>query len=158
MMRCPENLLLDWAGGHLQGIVLQPDGSIKTVGAPFGGLAPALGFPTDLIVEKTERYALACEVLANIIEAARPIAAPSEADTRPPDLTPEETALALLVKHPDWTDTQIAQTVPCNRRTLYKWERYRQAREALKSGRASTPTGSKDSETGSVEAWDDEAE
>ncbi len=68
-------------------------------------------------------------------------------------LTGEDKALALLIRHPKWSDTKIAKAVPCHRTTLYKWPTYRKACEALKSARNDMPQGSKDGETGTVEAW-----
>jgi hypothetical protein len=86
--------------------------------------------------------------------AADPPAAPG-ADY---PLGPLEKALALLVKHPDWSDAKIAETVGVRRTTLYKptWRKYQAAREALQAGRDDMPRGVKDGETGSVEAWDDD--
>lgn len=69
------------------------------------------------------------------------------------ELTGEEKALALLVGHSGWSDTRIAKAVPCSRTTLYKWQRYRNARKALEANRDRLPKGSKDGETGNVEAW-----
>lgn len=71
-------------------------------------------------------------------------------------LEPLEKALALLVKHPDWSDTQIAKAAGVSRTTLYKetWLKYQQAREALQSGRNAMPRGEKRGESGSMEAWD----
>lgn len=67
-------------------------------------------------------------------------------------LSGEAKALALLVKHPEWTDTKIAETVGCHRTTLYNWPRFVAARAAMKDGRASTPRGSKYAGDG-VESW-----
>lgn len=69
-------------------------------------------------------------------------------------LSGEEKALALLIRHPDWTDKTIAENVPCHRTTLYDWERYRQARKALKSGSTELPRGSKTA-NGDMEAQSD---
>ncbi len=80
----------------------------------------------------------------------------------PPNATPTETltgeakALALLVQHDGWTDTQIAAAVPCSRQTLYKWPRFKAARAAQKSGKENLPTGRKDAETGNLDAWANE--
>lgn len=80
---------------------------------------------------------------------------PIENQTPKPDaLSGEEKALALLVKHSEWSDTKIAKAVPCHRTTLYKWDRYMKARAALKSGKSTKPKGSKSGETGDVEAWE----
>jgi len=67
----------------------------------------------------------------------------------------EAMALALLVQHPDWTDTEIAEAVPCRRQSLYDWQRFRMARQTLKqTGKKSMPKGSKSAD-GGVEAWDE---
>jgi len=72
---------------------------------------------------------------------------------RESDIGPEERALALLVKHPDWTQGKMAQAVGVNRQSLYRFKRYQAAREALQGGRAEIPRGSKDKD-GNLEAWD----
>jgi len=69
-------------------------------------------------------------------------------------LSAQAKALAILVEHPEWTDTRIAKAVPCSRTTLYRWPRFREARAAMKVGRASMSRGSK--YTGeNVESWDE---
>jgi hypothetical protein len=70
------------------------------------------------------------------------------------DLTGEALALAMLVKHPDWPDTKIAKTIGVNRTTLYDWPIFKKAKEALKQGKKEFPKGSKNGETGSMEAWE----
>ena len=69
-------------------------------------------------------------------------------------LTGEPLALAMLVEHPDWSDTKIAKAVGVNRTTLYDWPNFKKAKEALKQGQNDLPKGSKNSETGNMEAWD----
>jgi hypothetical protein len=81
---------------------------------------------------------------------ATPAVQPSPADT----LKGEAKAVALLVAHPDWSDTDIAKAVPCHRTTLYSWNKFTAARGMLDKGRQSMPRGSKDAETGDVEAWE----
>jgi len=68
-------------------------------------------------------------------------------------LTGEALALAMLVKHPDWSDRKIAKAVSVNRTTLYDWPKFKKAKEALKQGKNNLPKGSKNSETGDIEAW-----
>jgi hypothetical protein len=56
----------------------------------------------------------------------------------PPAATPdpagkidlETQALAMLFKHPDWSLPQIAEHLRVDRRTLYKWKKFRQAATA----------------------------
>jgi len=80
--------------------------------------------------------------------------APEGKDAEPDGaaLTSEAKALALLVEHPDWTDTKIAKNVPCSRQTLYAWPTYRKARGIQESGKDERPHGSK-SKDGNLEAW-----
>ncbi len=65
----------------------------------------------------------------------------------------EAKALVLLLEHPDWTNKEIAKHVPCHEKTLYRWEKFKTAREALKAGKDSIPGGKKYKE-GYLEAWD----
>lgn len=69
-------------------------------------------------------------------------------------LTGEAKALAMLVEHPDWPDTKIAKAVGVNRTTLYDWPNFKKAKEALKQGQNDLAKGSKNGETGNMEAWD----
>jgi hypothetical protein len=102
---------------------------------------------------------------ARIAESAG-IAPAAAGDTRPiaevqtvdleTELKPLELALALLVNHPEWTDTRIAAAVGVSRTTLYKpsWEKYQKAREAIRATRDELPKGAKGKESGRIEAWD----
>jgi hypothetical protein len=85
----------------------------------------------------------------------KPPAAPIPPESELATIGKEARALALLTEHPEWTDAKIAQNVPCNRTSLYRFEKYRAARELLEQGRMKIPHGSKSKEHG-VEAWDDE--
>lgn len=90
--------------------------------------------------------------LANI-DAVDPVPLnPATARPSTNSLSGEAKALALLVEHPDWTDKQIADAVPCSRTSLYRWDRYRAARKA--TGGEIPPSGEKSAD-GSVEAWDE---
>ncbi len=53
----------------------------------------------------------------------------------PPRLAKRAHALALLARHPDWTDMRIAAEVGVNRTTLYRWREYRKAREQAKAAK-----------------------
>jgi hypothetical protein len=65
----------------------------------------------------------------------------------------ESRALALLTDHPDWTDTYIAESLNCNRTSLYRLPNFVAARELLKrDGIASQPRGSRTDSR--VDAWD----
>jgi hypothetical protein len=72
-------------------------------------------------------------------------------------LSPEEKALALLVSHSEWSDAKIAKTVGVSRTSLYRWTKFKQARETMKNGRSSAaPRGVRDQRTGKIDAIDDE--
>ena len=64
----------------------------------------------------------------------------------------QERALVLLLKHPEWSVAKIAKTIGCDRKTPYKWEKFRQAFKVSKSGRDALPRGEK-SKGGDLEAW-----
>jgi hypothetical protein len=76
---------------------------------------------------------------------------------------PESLAIALVMKHPNWTIAQIASKVGVDRRTLYKWPKFR---NAAKASGVLKPRGAKDQDLrrgqrtpdGQIEAWDDEDE
>jgi len=68
-------------------------------------------------------------------------------------LSKESLAIAALVDHPDWTDEQIATAAGCNRTSLYRWPKFKEARALLQQG-SSPPQGTKNGETGDMEAWD----
>ena len=70
-----------------------------------------------------------------------------------PGVGKETLALVALAQHPDWSDTTIAKAIGCSRTSIYRWEKYRQAREILAQGKSDLPSGSKD-EDGNVDAWE----
>jgi hypothetical protein len=72
----------------------------------------------------------------------------------PGALSKEAKALAALADHPRWTDEQIAQAAGCNRQSLYRMKKFVAAKRLLKAGRDTLPAGTKDGETGEVQAWD----
>jgi hypothetical protein len=108
----------------------------------------------DIEIQIAHEHDRAIEVLRSV-ETER--GTEQRSAERGDDLTGEEKALALLVAHPEWTDAKIAEKAGVSRTTLYKpnWTRYQAAREALRRGRGSLPRGTKDGETGDIEAWDD---
>lgn len=65
----------------------------------------------------------------------------------------EHRAIALLLEHRDWSDTQIAKEVGCSRTTLYDWPKFKKVRAVLRSGKADVPRGRKDA-NGNIEAWE----
>ncbi len=76
-------------------------------------------------------------------------------DAKPDEVLPGEArALAILTAHPDWTDKRIARKAGLHEKTLYKYSRYKTARQMLKdSGHAGLPRGFK-TEDGDIEAYE----
>jgi len=76
-------------------------------------------------------------------------------DASRPKLGKQAIAIATLVDHPDWSNEQIAEAVGCHVKTLSSkgWKKFKGARLALADGRNNMPMGSKDKETGDMEAW-----
>jgi hypothetical protein len=71
----------------------------------------------------------------------------------------EDIALALLVKHPDWSNPMIADAVPCHVKSLPRMKRFKQARKILQEqDKSELPKGSKyrktDAKQSSIEAWE----
>lgn len=57
-------------------------------------------------------------------------------DAEPEDVVSKEAkAVAILMDHPEWSDSRIAAEVPCHRATLFTWPKFVAARKAMKSGR-----------------------
>ncbi len=69
-------------------------------------------------------------------------------DDTGPSLGGEERALAILVKHPDWTDTQIADAAGVSRTSLYRMTRYTQARRVTAEHGRRTRGQRQDAQTG----------
>lgn len=85
------------------------------------------------------------------------IAANKSGEEKIPELSKEVKALAILIKHPSWSDTKIAKEVGINRTSLYKMGNFMRVREfQKKEGKKNIPHGSKSEKTGRMEAWDEE--
>jgi hypothetical protein len=66
----------------------------------------------------------------------------------------EDQALAVLVIHPDWTKKQIAADIGCNPKQLAPKRMPRLAKAMAVYRERSLPSGTKDKETRTMEAWD----
>jgi hypothetical protein len=112
------------------------------------------------VLNKLEGKFLALQQRELVIPQAAPLAAVKSAAVaaKAParSLTKKAKALAALVDHPGWTDEQIAAAAGCHVKSLYRWEDFKRARAAMRSGRDAIPTGTKNDGTGDVEAWDDD--
>ena len=124
--------------------------------------APAEGPLTEAVVGLTSVVGRFAEKIGDPAPAVA-AAAPTEAVEAPetdPKLGPVERALALLVKNRTMTVTKIAKIVGCDRATLYRDDRFKLARRALKEARANEaeqsrrriPRGTKTD--GNLEAWE----
>ncbi|HEY1379754.1 MAG TPA: hypothetical protein VGF55_23330 [Gemmataceae bacterium] len=105
----------------------------------------------------------------NLTPAVSSAAEPARAEDAPADADPavtidlEAQGLALLFQHPDWSVPQIADHLKVNRKTPYKWKKFRNAAES--QGKLK-PRGPKDrklrrghkTRDGQVEAYADEDE
>lgn len=70
-------------------------------------------------------------------EAVKPILVQFTSDSDPyAGIEKEALALAWLTMHPEWTDEQIAVKIGISRTSLYRFERFKDARALLKEGRA----------------------
>lgn len=54
-------------------------------------------------------------------------------------ISKEALALAYLTCHPTWTDAKVARHIGVTRTSLYRWRRYKQARELLAQGKKDLP-------------------
>lgn len=72
-----------------------------------------------------------------------------------PKLSDEAILVASLLEHPEWTDTRRAQELGINRTTIYRYEKYKQAKALLKRGGGNVPRGSK--YDGTIEAIDEDS-
>jgi len=72
-----------------------------------------------------------------------------------PDGIPGEArALAVLVEHPEWSDLRIAKEAGVNRTQLYRYPRYRAARQTVReAGRGAMPKGWKTA-AGDLDAYE----
>jgi hypothetical protein len=88
----------------------------------------------------TEVVELRDTLLARLAQTATVDAKDPQTDDLP-KVGKEARAMAFLVEHPDWTNEQIANAVPCSRTSLYKMKKFCRARAVLKSQRNDRPRG-----------------
>ena len=81
---------------------------------------------------------------------------PAPSDSEAAEIELQAQGLGLLALHPDWPVKRIADALGIDRKTPYKWKRFKEARKALKATNT-IPRGKKHGTTGIVEAWDDES-
>lgn len=66
----------------------------------------------------------------------------------------EARAVGVLAQHPDWTDKQVARAAGVHPKSLYRYQRFKIARGALKdSGQSDLPRGFK-TDDGDIEAYE----
>jgi hypothetical protein len=79
---------------------------------------------------------------------------PPAADAGLARLSLESRALAMLVEHPDWSNTRIATALGCSRTSLHRLEKFKAARALVKAqGNAAMPKGEKQANK-AMDAWD----
>lgn len=119
----------------------------------------------DAFIEKSEVYDrllhwvdwIKCAADALVVER-RPSdeeGGRSGTGSRPPTMKPQQMALGVLVAHQDWSITDIAKAVGCDRTTLYRDETFMAAWQAARPTPRGLRRGSKGKD-GSLEAEDDE--
>ena len=92
--------------------------------------------------------------LAGASPELEPDTPPAQSQGDDSQMSGEARALAVLTDHPDWTDKRIAEEAGVHPKTLYRYERYKTARQMLKdSGRAGLPRGFKTGD-GDIEAYE----
>jgi len=99
---------------------------------------------------------------ATIMDILRPKAALGLTSETPAGALPvnegqmsgEARAVGVLAQHPDWTDKQVARAAGVHPKSLYRYQRFKIARGALKdSGQSDLPRGFK-TDDGDIEAYE----
>jgi hypothetical protein len=95
--------------------------------------------------------------LADLIASAQKAVQPKaeQASNGKAAMSKKAKALAALADNPEWTDEKIAAAAGCHVKSLYRWDEYTRARAILRDGRGVMPKGTKDKDTGDIEAWDE---
>jgi len=83
-------------------------------------------------VPRVDVMALSAEVLAALGRGAE-VAEPAEETGGGDVMSGEDRALAVLTRHPEWTDKRIAEAAGISRGQLYRYERFKEARRVQKS-------------------------
>jgi hypothetical protein len=66
-------------------------------------------------------------------------------------------SLFLRLQHPEWSDERVANEAGYKGpRQLYRMAEYRRLKDAKRDGKGRLPRGTRDAETGRVEAWFDD--
>lgn len=113
----------------------------------------------SLLSNWSESPGESCEMLRRMVVlidndlGARAFSKDSRAEIRRPDPAGpgnKEMALALLVQHPEWTDTRIASEAGMQRTQLYRFPEFVEARKAIRAGRPSRKAF-RDPRTGNLE-------
>lgn len=79
---------------------------------------------------------------------------PQNGDRSGPIMSKEAKALAALADHPEYSKKKIAAVAGCHVKSLNRFPKFKQAWAILQQGRQAVPKGTKNGETGTVEAWD----
>jgi hypothetical protein len=134
----------------------------KFVGLPFSGhktylmlLRKRLAEKFPAIEQRLEKMTWD-EILVYVWDAVKAVneAIQPKAETAK-NVSAEANAIAILIDNPEWSNTRIAKEAGIYRTTLYDFPKFMEARRLQKEeGKKSLPGGSKDGETGTMEAWE----
>jgi hypothetical protein len=84
------------------------------------------------------------------------LAAPADAEpvaAKADPIDKNARVMGLLAAHPDWTDTEIAKAAGVSRTSLYRWSKFKLAREAQRQ--TASPDHGQKGRDGRIEAWAD---
>lgn len=128
------------------------------IAAQERGIDPGAFIELDLAMDEEQRWKAMPAVIRTLERLRLALKAEIEkrlaSDKATDPMDRESRALGILVDHPDWAMTRIAKEVGCDRRRLYDMPKFKDARDALKSGKAEFPRGQKDAD-GNIEAFDE---
>jgi hypothetical protein len=162
-----ELWFLTWRGigqtlAHMFPDQLPADIGVVSVYRRESGIVQGTLKPEDW-QERAQDHAAVCALLDKLVpkgssvEAGAAKSMPAVPVVKPAKgISKKGKALAALVDHPDWTDEQIADAAGCHVKSLYRMRDFVTARAALRGGRDSMPVGTKDGDSGDMEAWNDD--
>lgn len=94
----------------------------------------------DCVTIKRAREDVTADLEAHLAKVKPGKEAHREApDAKAPKVPKEMLAVALLARHPDWTDQQIADNVPCHVKTLPRWALFKAAKRRMAAAEMTPP-------------------
>jgi hypothetical protein len=136
----------------------QQDVFRRTIGFPFSLSMLKVYLAQKCNIQNPQDYSIFDIIVALESSLQKTVATQAETGDKPKDtMSKEARALAVLQDHPGWTNVQIANVAGVHPKTLSSQKRmpnFIRARAILKTGKLDIPKGSKDAETGDIEAWE----